>query len=498
MARGEPGEAGLVPEVSPEVLPRKIIPEVRQTPLVHGIEGLAGAVEKKYTSDVETYAGNELADLRLGMMAQTEQLKANQQPGADGYTQQVLNAFDEQAKKYDLSNPYVARTMRPGLDHLRTIFGTEAIAYEAAAGIKYRQQSATDTVDKLATIASQHPDQAGDLVGQALAQIRSSRLSPDVELETARYAESTINREAVRGRIEADPYRTMKDLLTPDNADVAIQGLKPQEREALLQHADAMLHQRVADAERLEAMREKDERRSASATLTQLIVKSQSPEGLSTADVLKVAPIFRNEPAALSSALALASGKSVDTDPHVYLPLLQRAQAGEDVSADVMAAAGRSISTANAAQLLQIGDRGLPNAHKQALDDIDGYFKQGLFDKYDPSFNARHVQAKNAMLDWLRANPTAQPDQAANAAGTIARTYLPVGDAIATLDRPRFFKGTQLAPDINGTIAATRDAERAGRISHDEAVKQLALVAQWDAVLARAQRVGTAPKAPQQ
>jgi len=498
MARGEPGEAGYTPEVSPEVLPRKIIPEVRRTPLVAGIEGLAGAVERKYTGDVETYAGNELADLRLGMSQAMEQAKTNAAPGAEGFTTDVLKQFDGRAKQYDLSNPYLARAMGPGLNRLRDQFGQEALAYEAQAGIKYRQQSAIDTTDKLAMIAAQHPDQAEDLVGQALKQVKSSRLGPDVELETSRYVIGAINKSAVEARIQADPYRTMQQLLTPETADTTIQALKPAEREVLLSHADAMLHQRVADAERLEAMRDKEERQNASAALTQLMVKSQSTDGVSMADVMKVAPLFRHEPAALSSAMAIASGKSVDTDPHVYLPLLQRAQAGEDVSSDVMAAAGHSLSTQAAAQLLQIGDRGLPNAHKQALDSVDGYFKQGLFDKYDPSFNAKHVDAKNAMLDWLRANPNATPGQATAAAGDIARTYLPVGDAMATLDRPRFMKGTQLAPDIDGTIRATRDAELAHRISHEEAVQQMALIAQWAAIADRAARLGAQRKATTQ
>lgn len=497
MARGEPGEQEYTPQVSPEVMPRKIIPEVRRTPLVQGIEGLAGAVKDKYESDVATYAGNELSDLRVGMLQQMEQLKASAHPGADGYTQQVLDAFDARAKQYDMSNPYLARAMGPGLSHLRASFGAEAVAYEAQAGVKYRQQSAIDTSDKLATIAASHPDQASDLVGQALAQVRSSRLGPEVELETARYAEASINKSAVIARIGADPYKTMQELLKPENADVTIQGLKPAEREVLLQHADAMLHQRVADAERLESMRDRDERREAAAALSGLMAKSQSPEGLSVQDVMKVAPVFRHEPQALSAALSLAAGKSVETDPHIFLPLFQRAQAGEDVASEVMAHVGRDINLQHATTLLAMGDRGLPNAHKQALDDVDGFFKQGLFDKYDPSFNSRHVQAKDAMMAWLRANPNASPAQASYMAGELSRTFLPTGDAIATLEVPRFLQGTRIAPDIDKTILATRNAELSHRISHEEAVQQLALVAQWAAVMDRAARAAQQKGAPQ-
>ena len=481
MARGEPGEQEYTPQVSPEVLPRKIIPEVRRSPLVEGFEGVAGAIEKKYTADAETYAGNGLADLRIGMTQQMEQLKQNAAPGADGYTQQVLHAFDTAAKKFDLSNPYVSRAMAPGLDHLRAQFGAEAITYEANAGIKYRGDSARDTADKLAAIASQHPEQAGDLMGQALKQIRASRLGPDVELETARYAESTINRSAVLSRIEADPYHTMQQLITPEASDVAIAGLKPNEREVLLQHADAMLHQRVADSQRLEEMQDKEERKNASSALTQMIVKSQSPEGLSMADVLKAAPLFRHEPAALSNAMALASGKSAETDARVYLPLLQRAQNGEDVSSEAMAGVGRSLSKDDAARLISLSDRGLPSRDKQALDTIDGYFKQNPLAKWDTEFGVRHEQAKNEMLDWLRENPKASVRDALTQADTVAASHSSIvaQSLISAAPAPTFLVGTRNAPNLDATIKATRDAEVAQKISHAQAVQQMALIQKW-------------------
>jgi hypothetical protein len=496
MPRGEPGEQGYVPEVTPEVLPRKITPEVRAMPLVHGVEALAGAVEHKYAADTETYAGNELADLRLGMSQWLAEAKTNAAPGADGFTGQVMQEFDKRASKYDLSNPYLARAMGPGLNRLKDQFGQEAIAFEAGAGIKYRQQSSVDTTDKLALIAAQHPDQAEDLVGQALKQIRSSRLSPDVELETARYAEATINREAVRARIEADPYGTMKLLMSPENADVAIKSLKPTERDTMTRYADAMFHQRVADAERIHTMAERDEKETASAALTKMIVQSQSPQGLSTADVLKAAPLFRHEPGALSSAMALASGKTVDTDPHIYLPLLQRAQAGEDVSSEAMAGVGRNISKDDAVRLLAIGDKGLPNAHKQALDTIDGYFKQNPLTRWDTEFGVRHEQAKNEMIDWLRGNAQATPEQAIGAAETIGAKHssLVAQAIIGTQPPPRFLVGTARAPNLDATIAKTRAAELAGQLSHEDAVRQMALIQKWVYAF---EMMRPAPKAPQ-
>src|SRR4029077_2908216 len=206
---------------------------------------------------------------------------------------------------------------------MREQFGQMAIEYEAQAGIQYRAQSAKDTVDKLATIAASHPEQAQELTGQALSQINGSRLGPDVSLQTARYAQSAISKSAVIARINADPYATMTQLLKPETTDVTIQGLRPDERETLLTHADAMLHQRVEDAQRLTSMQEKQEREDASAALTGLLKKSLSG-ALSASDVMRMAPIFRHDPAAMEAAIRLMEPREIKSDPHVVVDLSRK------------------------------------------------------------------------------------------------------------------------------------------------------------------------------
>lgn len=371
---------------------------------------------------------------------------------------------------------------------MREQVGQEAINYEAQAGVLYRNQSVRDNVDKLATLASTHPEQAQELTGQALAQINGARLGPDVTLESARYAQSQIAKSAVQGRIQTDPYATHAALLKPDS-DPVIQGLRPDEREALLSRADAMLHQRVSDAERITSMQEKQEREAASAALSGFIVKSQSPEGLSTADVLRSAALFRHDPSALEAALNLASGKTVETDAHTFLPLFQRAQAGEDVSADVYQHLGRDLSKDDAQKLLSMGDKGIPNAHQQGVETINGIFKQGVFDKYDAEFNTRHMNAVNDYYAWARANPSASAEQATAQAAAIAKSYAQVqlNSFSQTAALPRFAVGNRSNLNPDATESATLAAEKAGRISHAESVQQMGLIQQWRSAMERAQ-----------
>jgi len=488
MARGTPDESVYQPQVEAEDLPRKHIPELSPDSTARGIEAIGTALQQKYEQDSQVDAGNKLTDLRLKMDQAVSDAKVNAKPGANGFTGDVLSQFDKEAKPYTDQGGYLGRIMGPGLARMREQVGQEAINYEAQAGVLYRNQSVRDNVDKLATLASTHPEQAQELTGQALAQINGARLGPDVTLESARYAQSQIAKSAVQGRIQTDPYATHAALLKPDS-DPVIQGLRPDEREALLSRADAMLHQRVSDAERITSMQEKQEREAASAALSGFIVKSQSPEGLSTADVLRSAALFRHDPSALEAALNLASGKTVETDAHTFLPLFQRAQAGEDVSADVYQHLGRDLSKDDAQKLLSMGDKGIPNAHQQGVETINGIFKQGVFDKYDAEFNTRHMNAVNDYYAWARANPSASAEQATAQAAAIAKSYAQVqlNSFSQTAALPRFAVGNRSNLNPDATESATLAAEKAGRISHAESVQQMGLIQQWRSAMERAQ-----------
>jgi hypothetical protein len=495
MPRGQPDEAVIAPEVSPIDAPRKIIPRASEASIAPGLDRLADAgdaVYKKFEADSNTYVGNQLANLRLGMMQHLEDAKSQAQPGADGFTSGVLKTFDEQAKQYSQDggmNPYVARAIQPGLSRMREQFGQMAIEYEAQAGIQYRAQSAKDTVDKLATIAASHPEQAQELTGQALSQINGSRLGPDVSLQTARYAQSAISKSAVIARINADPYATMTQLLKPETADVTIQGLRPDERETLLTHADAMLHQRVEDAQRLTSMQERQERQDASAGLERLLVKSQSPGGVSQADILKMAPLFRHDPAAMEAAIRLTEPREIKSDPHVVVDLSRKQAQGEDVFEEAASHVGRDLSKDDFQRYAAVSDKGLPNATQQGVQTINGLFKQGLFDKYDLGFNTRHMGALNDFYAWARQNPQASTAEAVNQANEISSSYNSKS-ALATdsYNLPRFAVGGRTAFDPLSTIAATSAAEQAGTISHQEAVKQMALIMQWKAAIDRVQK----------
>lgn len=502
MARGQPqGEEVYRPEVQPEDLPRKITPEIHDVGQVGAaITHLGDTVQAKLQADSATWAGNQLADLRLRMTQKAQDMRQDAKPGAEGYGGDVLKQFaqeQQQLLQTAGSNSIARNALLPGLSTLRTAFGDEAIRYEAEETLKYRASSAKDNADKLATIASQHPEQFGDLMGQALSDINGRRLPSDARLTLSQYAQTTIAKAAVLTRAQSDPYGTMKALLNPEDADQAILALKPAEREILLSHADALLHQRVADAERVQSLTDKREREQASSALTSLIVRSRSPQGITTADVLKAAPLFRHEPAALESALALASGKKIDTDVNQFAPRYAAAMRGEDQTEWALAHVGRDVSMEDAEKLMRQADKGMPNAYKVGLDAIDAGLRPGPADQFNYARNLNHQDALTNYQLWALSHKDVTAPEAAAYAEQLVRTH---SLSVAAMEKttigaspPRFLvRGQDSRPDMNATDAATAKAFQAGTLTRKEFADQALLIKQWREMVAREEAARTA------
>lgn len=504
MARGQPqGEEIYRPEVQPEDLPRKIVPEIRE-PGEAGValSRLGNALEAKSQADSNTWAGNQLADLRVRMTQKSLDMRTNAQPGASGYGGDVLKQFDQEGQELLQtagSNPAARQALIRGLGTLKSAFGDEAIRYEAEETLKYRASSAKDNVDKLATIAAQHPEQYGDLMGQALSDINGRGLPSDARLTLSQYAQGTIAKSAVLARAQSDPYGTMKALLQPEDADKAISALKPAERETLLSHADMLLHQRVADAERIQNLTEKNERQQASSALTSLIVRSRSDQGITTEDVLKAAPLFRHEPAALEAALTLASGGKVATDVTQFAPRYAAALKGEDQSEWALAHVGRDLSQEDFEKLVRQGDKGLPTPYQMGLEVVNSSLRPSPADHLNYAVNQIHADAVEAFQQWALANPKATPVEASDYAHQVVRSYSMNAAALEktrlAAQPPRYLVGGRGNPDIEATEAATLKAEQTGAISHAEAVRQAGIIQQWRAMLEKEQRDAAARKA---
>lgn len=500
MPKGTPDEGIYQPEVNAQdVLPRKIIPHLSPVSTAQGFEALGETLNRKVQADAHTYAGNQLADLHLRMTQAMEDAKANAAPGAQGYTKTILDTFDQQSAdlmKAAGANGLVRQAMAPGLATLRAQFGDQAIAYEAQEGVNYRLSSIKDNTDKLATIVGAKPDQFELTMGQLLTQINGSGLPANIRLEAAHQAQSTLAKAAIDARALSDPYHTMTALMKPDAADAAVMALKPEEREAALGHADALLHQRVADAERVQAQQEKAERENAAAALTGLIVKAQTT-GITMQDVLAKAPLFRHEPSALEGALNLVGGKAVTTDPVVYADLLHRAVQGQDVYDDAVHHFGKDLDKSDFAELVKMGDKGMPSPIREGVEFINNAMKPGVADKYNPVVNLSHANAMAAMQNWGVAHPNATREEAMAQARSVVSTYalVDLSKSKAALPMEPWMIGGRSNMNVDGSAAAVLQAETSGQISHEEAKRRMGLVHDWRLAIDRANAAAAPPAA---
>ena len=265
-----------------------------------------------------------------------------------------------------------------------------------------------------------------------------------------------------------------------------------------MNHSDSLLHQRIADAERLNSQQEKAENAAAKEALSGLIVKSQSSGGLTAADVTKIAPMFAHEPAALAEAYKLASGESTPTNPSVYGPLLKDAMDGApDVYQRALHLVGNGINIGDFNRIMSVADRGMPNAVKGGTEFIDHALKPSPFDKYDPVAATRHASALMDYQDWVRNNPKATLEESNNQAKLITRTYAQQGvsQAMLAAQLPTYAVGARGAVDIGATQARILAAESKGVITHQEAVRQAELTANIAALQAQAAALAESKKA---
>ncbi len=154
---------------------------------------------------------------------------------------------------------------------------------------------------------------------------------------------------------------------------------------------------------------------------------------------------------------------------------------------------GRDLSETDAEKLLTLSNSSLPNAHKEGAATIDGLFKQGLMDKYDEAFNARHMNALNDYYSWARQNPGATPAQAVHEANQISRSYSQsyFSEFQQKTPLPYGAVGGKFTFNPDATEMAIAKAEKAGHLSHADAVKQMALAERWRAVLDRMRGIPT-------
>ncbi|HUP06840.1 MAG TPA: hypothetical protein VMU47_06805 [Caldimonas sp.] len=243
MPRGQPiGEEVYRPEVTPESEPRKVIPEERQAPLVGGVEAVAGALGQKYAADSATYAGDQLANLRVNTLKALQDAKAAVPAGDPGnFAENFMAQYDSQAKATvgkAADNPIASSMLDRGASQLRASVFEHALEWEAHQRVAYQTDSLQKNLERQLPLVRQHPETA-DQIGQSLVeQANLSRLEPAEKLAYMNRMHSALTRSAALGMVDQNPHAVYEQLLgESDQADPHLQELDPVSRAEVLDSA---------------------------------------------------------------------------------------------------------------------------------------------------------------------------------------------------------------------------------------------------------------------
>jgi hypothetical protein len=243
MPRGQPmGEEIYRPEVSPEAEPLKMVPEMRQAPLTGGVEALTGALSQKYAADSATYAGDQLADLRVNTVKALEDAKSAVPAGDPGnFAENFMAQYDKAAQGYvdhASDNPIAKQMVDRGASSLRTTLFEHALAWEATQRKAYQVDSLHTNLDRQLPLVRQHPEVADQVGASLMDQANLSSLEPDQKLAYGRTMHSAVTREAVLGLIDQNPHQVYEQLLGDQTkADPRIAELDPVSRAQVMDAA---------------------------------------------------------------------------------------------------------------------------------------------------------------------------------------------------------------------------------------------------------------------
>lgn len=216
MARGGPSEESYQPEVSPEDLPRKVVPEMRPDSVGPALERFGDTLSQKYQADSATWAGEQVANFRLKAIGDLEDAKAKVPAGDPGnFTGSYLAQYDKNATdligKTD-GNPYATGMVTKGLTDLRDTLAQHTMEWEATQRVQYQNQSLQDSLDKQLPLVRSHPELATQVGSTLMDQVNSTRNDPATKAKFAKSMDAALTRSASLGIVDRDPLGVLTQL----------------------------------------------------------------------------------------------------------------------------------------------------------------------------------------------------------------------------------------------------------------------------------------------
>jgi hypothetical protein len=462
---------------------RRVVPEVRPSQIGPALSDVGESLAKVQQSDAASYTLNALSKAQAQWHQHLQDSMQSAAPGAPGFTKQISDDYgkfvDDQVK--NAPRGPAQRYLQSHLTELGGQLTQTAMLFEA----KQRQDNniniAAKSVDDAGNELMNNPGVFGERLAQRRELINGLNMDPDIKQKLQDHATQTLAKFATMGDIEKDPYGAMKDLASATPQKLYTQALTPELKQQMLDHADRMLHQRVADGERLEQMQAKDQEKAAESIMSQGLTMSTQGK-LTTAWVVANHALLKpSQYEFMLNQTNEGGADKIKTDVPTYAGLLTRMSNGEDVRDDTNTALTRSLlSKEDYTRLIDGSAKEQPGWYKRGHDYIQTAGQVSQLEP-DPAKAQTLANMQNDWVDWSHDNPKATPQDAEKEfRGIVARYQLVKADQnTLTLPVPRYFQGTRAAPDIAASKNATVNALKAGEINQDDFNRQAALLAQW-------------------
>lgn len=458
---------------------RRIIPEMRPGGQGQGLEDVGNAVQQIVRSEAANYSLKTLSDAQSHWTEEFINRQQSAQPGAPNFTPSLMKDFDDYTKAAvkGAPNQLAGRALNLQLTQFGHTLSQKAMLFEANARQSHNEDVAKDSIDSASNELVNDPTLFDQRLAERQTAIDAMNLDPQVKEKLNKYAQQTLSKYAVTGDINRDPYGAYQKLIGKDQ-DGYYANLPPEQREQLMNHADQMIHQRVADAERVHQLAKQEQQDNSDLLLKQGITMSQG--GKLTADWV-IGHSASLEPNAMKYLLDEAAGKKTESDPRVYADLLDKAGRGVDVRGDAKDAFfSGSLSKEDYTRITDKTASELPNSYKQGIQYIQTALKPGQMNP-DPAHDLALANALSDFQDWFRQNPNSDADAVQSRVQNTVRRYqlLDATQSQLTLKSPEYLIGTRAQPDIQGTKKATVKAFQDGTISRDKFNEQARLLQQW-------------------
>jgi hypothetical protein len=255
MARGQPGEEVYTPQVTPEDLPRKIVPRMEQENVLGGFADAAEATAKKFTADSATYAGDQLSQFRQQQVAALEQMKQQAPAGDPGnFTERYLQQFDKGAQTLaqgpaTQNNPIVRQMLERGVGQLRDTLADHTLEWEATQRKQYQLDSIQQNLDAQLPLVRAHPELAQQVGSTLNDQTQATILNPADKYKVMTNFDKALTREAALGKVDQNPGGVYQQLQMDSPTDPVIAAIRdPQVRQEVKDKATAGLVHQLAGA----------------------------------------------------------------------------------------------------------------------------------------------------------------------------------------------------------------------------------------------------------